>query len=84
VFYRAEELGGFFGEAGGEEEAEDAWVVIAEIDLRAVGEFDGEEMAEVGAEFLEGHVAGDVDAPAFGPGLLGESVEEDGFLGDAD
>lgn len=41
VFHGTEELGGFFGEAGGEEEAEDAGVVVAEIDLFAVGEFDG-------------------------------------------
>ena len=41
LFYGAEELGGFLGEAGGEKEAEDAGIVIAEIDLLTVGEFDG-------------------------------------------
>ena len=41
LFYGAEELGGFFGEAGGKEEAKDAGIVVAEIDLLAGGEFDG-------------------------------------------
>jgi hypothetical protein len=84
MFYGAEELGGFFGEAGGQEEAEDAGVIVPEIDLLAVGEFDGQEMAEVGAEIFESHVAGDEDAPAFGPGLLYEGVEKSRLLRDAD
>jgi hypothetical protein len=84
LFYGAEELGGFFGEAGGEEEAENARVIVAEVDVLAVGEFDGEEMAEVGAEIFEGLVGGEEDAPAFGPGLVDESVEERGFGRDAD
>jgi hypothetical protein len=83
LFYRAEELRGFFGEAGGEKEAEDAGVVVAEVDLLAVGKFDGEEMAEVGAEILEGLVGGEEDAPAFRPGLVDESVEQCGFRRDA-
>lgn len=83
MFYWAEKLVGFFGEARGEEEAEDARVVVAEVDLGAVGEFDGEEMAEMGAEIFEGRVGGEEDAPAFGPGLLDERVEECGFLRDA-
>ena len=41
LLYWAEELGGFLGEAGGQEEAQDARVVVAEVDLLAVGEFDG-------------------------------------------
>jgi hypothetical protein len=84
LFYGAEELCGFFGEAGGEEKAEDARVVVAEVDLLAVGEFDGEEMAEVGAEIFEGLVGGEEDAPAFGPGLVDESIEQRGFGRDAD
>jgi hypothetical protein len=84
VFYGAEELSSFFREAGGKKEAEDARVVVAEVDLRAVGEFDGEEMAEVGAQIFERRVAGEEDAPAFGPGLLDEGVEETRFLRDAD
>lgn len=83
MFYRAEELCGFFGEAGGEEKAEDAGIIVAEIDLGAVGEFDGEEVAEVGAEIFEGRVGGEKDAPAFGPGLMNERVEKRGFLRDA-
>jgi len=77
-------LCGFVGEAGGEKEAEDARVVVAEIDLLAVGKFDGEEMAEVGAEIFEGLVAGEEDAPTLGPGLVDESVEQCGFGRDAD
>ena len=65
LFYGAEELGGFFGEAGGEKQAEDAGIVVAEIDLLAVGKFYGEEMAEVGAEIFEGLVGSEEDAPAF-------------------
>jgi hypothetical protein len=76
-------LGGFFGEAGGEKEAEDARVVVAEVDLLAVGEFDGEEMTEVGAEIFEGLVGGEEDAPTFGPGLVDESVEQCRFGRDA-
>lgn len=76
LFYGTEELGGFFGEAGGEKKAEDAGIVVAEVDLLAVGEFDGEEMAEVGAEIFEGLVGGEEDSPAFGPGLVDESVEK--------
>ena len=75
---------GFFGEAGGEKEAEDAGIVVAEVDLFAVGKFDGEEMAEVGAEIFERLVAGEEDAPAFGPGLVDESIEESRFGWDAD
>ena len=77
-------MGGFFGQAGREEEAKDARVVVTKVDLLAVGEFDGEEMSEVGAEIFEGLVAGDEDAPAFGPSLLDERVEESRFLRDAD
>ena len=77
-------MGGFFGEAGGEKEAEDARIVVAEIDLLAVGKFDGEEMAEVGAEIFEGLVGSEEDAPAFRPGLVDESVDECGFGRDAD
>jgi hypothetical protein len=40
-------------------------------------------VAEVGAEIFEGLVAGEKDAPAFGPGLLDESVEERRFSRDA-
>jgi len=47
--------------------------------LLAVGKFDGEEMAEVCAEILEGLVGGEEDAPTFGPGLVDESVEQRGF-----
>lgn len=84
LFYRAEELVDFFGKAGWEEETEDAGVVVAEIDLGAVGKFDVEEVAEVGAQILEGRVASQEDTPAFGPGLFDERVEQSGFLRDAD
>jgi len=83
LFYGAEKLGGFFGEASGEEKAEDARVVVAEVDLLAVGKFDGEEMAEVCAEIFERLVGGEEDAPAFGPGLVDESVEQCRFGRDA-
>jgi hypothetical protein len=52
--------------------------------LLAVGEFDGEKMAEVGAKIFEGLIAGEEDAPTFGPGLVDESVEQCGFGRDAD
>jgi len=84
LFYGAEKLSGFFGEAGGEKEAEDARVVVAEVDLLTVGEFDGEKMAEVGAEIFEGLIAGEEDAPTFGPGLVDECIEKSGFGRDAD
>ena len=84
LFYRAEELVNFFGKAGWEEETEDAGVVVSEIDLGAVGKFDVEEGAEVGAQILEGRVASQEDTPAFGPGLFDERVEQSGFLRDAD
>lgn len=84
LFHRAEELGGFFRKAGGQEKAEDAGVVVAEIDLGSVGEFDVEEMTEVGAEILEGRVASQEDTPAIGPGLFDERVEQSRFLRDAD
>ncbi len=84
LFYGAEELCGFLREASGEKEAEDTGIVVAEVDLLAVGKFDGEEMAEVGAEIFEGLVGGEEDAPAFGPGLVDESVEQCGFGRDAD
>lgn len=65
LFYGAEELVDFFGKARWEEETEDAGVVVAEIDLGAVGKFDCEEVAEVGAEILEGRVASQEDTPTF-------------------
>jgi len=83
VFYWSEELIGFFGEARGEKEAQDAGIVIAEIDLLAVGQFDGEEMPEVRAEIFEGRVGSEEDAPAFGPRLVNERVEKSRFLRDA-
>jgi hypothetical protein len=83
MFYGAEELRGFFGEAGGEEEAEDAGIVVAKVDLLAVGEFDSEEMAEVSAEILERRVGRDEDAPAFRPGLFDKRIEEKRLLGNA-
>ncbi len=79
LLYGAEELGGFLGEASGQEEAENAGIVVAKIDLLAAGEFYGEEMAEVGAEIFEGLVGSEEDAPAFGPGLVDEGVEQRGF-----
>jgi hypothetical protein len=84
LFDGAEELGGFFGEASGEEKAEDARVVVAEVDLLAVGEFDVEEMAEVSAEALERLVAGEEDAPALGPTLRDERFDERRLFRDSD
>lgn len=84
LFYRAEELVDFFGKAGWEEETKDAGVVVSKIDLGAVGKFDVEEVAEVGAQILEGRVTSQEDTPAFGPGLFDERVEQSGFLRDAD
>jgi hypothetical protein len=83
VFDWAEELGGFFREAGGEKETQDAGIVIAEVDLLAVGEFDGEEVAEVGAEIFERRITSEEDPPAFGPRSVNERVEKSGFLRDA-
>jgi len=84
VLHGAEELGGLFGKASGQEEAKNARVVVAEINLLAVGKFDGEEMAEVGTEFFERHVAGDENAPAFRPGLVDKRIDKSRFLRDAD
>lgn len=83
VFYWPEELIGFFREARGEKEAQDAGIVIAEVDLLAVGQFDGEEMPEVRAEIFEGRVGSEEDTPAFGPRLVNERVEKSRFLRDA-
>jgi len=84
LFYGAEELGGFFVKARGQEKAEDPGVVVAEVNLGAVGKFDVEEMTEVGAEIFERRIAGEEDSPAFGPSLLDERFEESRFLRDAD
>lgn len=83
VFYWPEELIGFFGEASGEKKAEDAGIVVAEVDLLAVRQFDGEEMPEVRAEIFEGRLGSEEDTPAFGPRLVNERVEKSRFLRDA-
>src|SRR5579859_157914 len=78
-----EELRGLIGQTSRQEETKDARVVVAKVDLLAIGQFDVEKMAEVRAEVLEREVAGNEDAPALGPGLLGEGFDEGGFLGNA-
>ena len=83
VFYWPEELIGFFREASGEKEAQDAGIVIAEVDLLAVRKFDGEEMPEVRAEIFEGRVGSEEDTPAFGPCLVNERIEKSRFLRNA-
>src|SRR5208337_2061608 len=63
-----------------QKDAQHARVVIAKVNLLAVGKLNLEKMAEVAANLLNVAVAGEIDSPTVAPAFEHERAEQEGIL----